>query len=82
MLTTLEALHRAVKIAEEARQEWDAAPSGMRAGKILIALSGGCPGYRRDIDEIHEVLKFARDRDWAIEQQRKHFDDAESGISK
>lgn len=50
------ALKRAVAIAEEARQEWDAAPSGMRAGKILIALSGGCPGYRKDVDEIHEAL--------------------------
>lgn len=59
MLTTKEALERAVKIADEARQEWDAAPQGMRAGKIIIALSGHLPGYRIDIDEIHAALKAA-----------------------
>jgi hypothetical protein len=52
-----EALERAIKVADEAREEWDKAPSGMRAGKILIALSGGCPGYRHDIDEIHAALR-------------------------
>lgn len=56
MIDLKTALQRAVKIADEAREEWDKAPSGMRAGKILIALSGGCPGYRKDIDEIHEAL--------------------------
>jgi hypothetical protein len=50
------ALQWAIKIAEEARQEWDAAPSGMRAGKLLIALSGNLKGYRTDIDAIHETL--------------------------
>ncbi len=52
----LEALKAAVKIANEARIEWDEAPNGMRAGKILIALAGGCPGYRADIDAIHAVI--------------------------
>lgn len=51
-----EALKHAVEIAEEAREEWDAAPSGMRAGKLLIALGGNCPGYRSDIDAIHAAL--------------------------
>ena len=55
-----EALQRAIKIADEAREEWDKAPSGMRAGKLLIALAGDCPGYRADIDEIHAALKSAR----------------------
>ena len=51
------ALRSAIKVAEEARVEWDEAPSGMRAGKILIALSGALPGYRADIDAIHAALK-------------------------
>lgn len=52
-----EALREAIKIAGEACREWDAAPSGiMRAGKLLIALSGGCKGYRADIDNIHATL--------------------------
>lgn len=56
MLTTAQALERAVKIADEASQEWDSAPAGMRAGKILLALAGHRPGYRADIDEIHDAL--------------------------
>lgn len=60
MLTIKQALERAIKIAGEAREEWDGAPAGMRAGKIIIALAGDCPGYRRDIDEIHETLAAAR----------------------
>lgn len=52
----LEALKEAVRIAELARLEWDRAPEGMRAGKLLIALAGGCPGYRADIDAIHAVI--------------------------
>lgn len=51
-----EALRTAIKIAGEARREWDAAPSGMKAGKLLIALSGGCKNYRVDIDHIHAAL--------------------------
>lgn len=60
MLTTKEALERAIKIAEEAATEWDAAPQGMRAGKILLALAGHRPGYRIDIDEIHKALAAAK----------------------
>lgn len=47
------ALETAVSVAAEARREWDAAPSGMKAGKLLIALSGELKGYRADIDAIH-----------------------------
>lgn len=61
MLTTAQALARAILVAEEARQEWDVAPAGMRAGKILCALSGRLPGYRADIDEIHTALAAAVD---------------------
>lgn len=50
------ALKKATEIAEEARQEWDAAPQGMRAGKLLIALGGFLIGYRGDIDLIHRAL--------------------------
>jgi hypothetical protein len=52
----LAALKAAVKIADEARDEWDAAPAGMRAGKILIALSGRLKRYRADIDAIHAAI--------------------------
>jgi hypothetical protein len=55
-------LNSAVKIAAEAQDEWDKAPSGMRAGKILIALAGGCPGYRADIDAIHAAIAKAEGR--------------------
>lgn len=63
MLTTKQALERAIMIAGEARREWDEAPSGMRAGKLLIALSGELPGYRADIDEIHTALAAAIEAD-------------------
>lgn len=46
----------AIRIAGEAAEEWDKAPSGMRAGKILLALAGHVPGYRRDTDEIHASM--------------------------
>lgn len=52
-----DALRSAIKIAEQAEIEWDAAPSGMRAGKILLALCGRVPGYRADTDAIHDVLQ-------------------------
>lgn len=55
----LSALMAARGVAEEARVEWDAAPSGMKAGKLLIALSGALPGYRADIDEIHAAISAA-----------------------
>jgi hypothetical protein len=54
---TRDALRAAILIAGQAQKEWDMAPDGMKAGKILIALAGGCPGYRADIDAIHSVLK-------------------------
>lgn len=50
------ALRSAIRVADEARDEGDAAPSHMRAGKLLIALSGNCRGYRADIDAIHAAL--------------------------
>jgi hypothetical protein len=53
------ALMLARSVAEEARVEWDQAPEGMRAGKLLIALSGALPGYRDDIDEIHATISSA-----------------------
>ncbi len=56
------ALRHAIEVAEEARVEWDEAPSGMRAGKLLIALTGGIPIYRADITEIHDVLARAESR--------------------
>jgi hypothetical protein len=58
----LEALKAAVRIAEEARRQWDAAPMGMRTGKLLIALAGGCKGYRHDIDAIHAAIAKAEGR--------------------
>jgi len=58
--TLEEALDAAVRIADEAREEWDKAPSGMRAGKILVALAGFAPGYRADIDAIHEARRLAK----------------------
>jgi hypothetical protein len=49
-------LRAAIKIADEAAEEWDKAPQGMRAGKILLALAGHRKGYRPDIDAIHALL--------------------------
>lgn len=54
--TLEEALRRMVAVANEARDQWDIAPSHMKAGKLLIALSGKLPGYRADIDAIHAAL--------------------------
>jgi hypothetical protein len=51
------ALHDAVLIANDAAEEWDTAPSGMKAGKILLALAGHNPRYRPDTDRIHATLK-------------------------
>lgn len=56
---SVEALREAIRIADEARNEWDMAPSGMKAGKLLIALSGHLPGYRADIDAIHAAINLA-----------------------
>jgi hypothetical protein len=47
-------LTAAIEVADQARDEWDTAPAGMKAGKILIALSGqALRGYRFDTDAIH-----------------------------
>lgn len=51
------ALESVVAVADYARDEWDKAPPGMRAGKILVALAGGAPGYRSDIDAIHALRR-------------------------
>jgi hypothetical protein len=56
------ALRSALAIAREAREEWDKAPSGMRAGKLLIALGEGLKGYRPETDAIHAVLAKATER--------------------
>jgi hypothetical protein len=55
----LAALKSAISIAAEAREEWDKAPNEMRAGKLLIALSGHLSGYRPDIDAIHAAVMAA-----------------------
>lgn len=57
MPEVFEALKHAVRIAGEAQKEWDAAPDGMKAGKLLIALAGGIPGYKYHTDLIHELIK-------------------------
>jgi hypothetical protein len=47
------ALCSAIAIANEAVTEWDRAPSSARPGKILMALAGHRPGYRKDTDLVH-----------------------------
>ncbi|CAM5404014.1 hypothetical protein AFEL58S_02080 [Afipia felis] len=56
----LAALETAIRVAEEARQEWDAGPSGMKAGKLLIALSDPTLKYRSDITTMHAALAKAK----------------------
>jgi hypothetical protein len=56
------ALTSAIAIAAEAVTEWDRAPSGARPGKILMALGGHLPGYRKDIDLVHAALYHATAR--------------------
>ena len=56
------ALETAIRVAGEARIEWDTAPNGMRAGKLLIALSDARVKYRADITEIHATLAAAKSR--------------------
>jgi len=56
------ALSMAIRVADEARIEWDTAPNGMRAGKLLIALSDARVKYRADITEIHATLAAAKSR--------------------
>jgi len=50
------ALTSAIAVANQAVTEWDRAPSGARPGKILMALAGHLPGYRKDTDLIHAAL--------------------------
>jgi hypothetical protein len=52
----LKALKTAIRIANEARIEWDRAPGGMKAGKLLISLSDPTLNYRADITEMHAAL--------------------------
>jgi hypothetical protein len=58
----VDALNAAVNIADEAAREWDAAPFGMKAGKLLLALAGHVKGYRADITAIHEAIAKAGGR--------------------
>lgn len=50
------ALEATLNVAEEARKEWDAAPQGMKAGKLLCALTDKNINYRADISAIHAAL--------------------------
>ncbi len=59
------ALTSAVAVANEAVTEWDRAPSGARPGKILMALAGHLPGYRKETDLIHAALYQATARNVA-----------------
>jgi hypothetical protein len=59
----LAALKAAISMADEVRDEWDKAPADMKAGKLLIALSGHLQGYRSDIDRIHAALRRAEGKD-------------------
>jgi hypothetical protein len=59
------ALTSAIAVADEAVTEWDRAPSGARPGKILMALAGHLPGYRKDTDLIHAALYHATARNVA-----------------
>jgi hypothetical protein len=59
----IRALDLAIKIAEDARKEWDEAPSSMKAGKILIAMIDPSLRYRHDITEMHEIRAFLKKED-------------------
>lgn len=51
-----EAIELAICIANEAANEWDAAPAGMKAGKILLSLAGQRKGYSDRADKVHAAL--------------------------
>lgn len=53
------AFHTAMKVASEARKEWDKAPDGMKAGKLLIALIDPRLHYRQDITDMHAAFSEA-----------------------
>lgn len=59
------ALQSAVEFADEAWAKWDA-DEDVRVGKMLVALSGGCPGYRPETDAIHETLRLSRCQSGAL----------------
>lgn len=59
--TLVAALEAALRIADEARKEWDRAPSTMKAGKLLIALTDPTLRYRADITAIHDALAAAKE---------------------
>lgn len=59
----MRAIDLAIKIAEEAREEWDKAPSGMKAGKLLIALIDPSLRYRDDITEMHNIRALLKKED-------------------
>jgi hypothetical protein len=55
-------------LAKEARAHWDLDRDAL-VGKILIALAGGAPSYRADIDEIRAALEPIADIDAAAEEK-------------
>jgi hypothetical protein len=50
------ALSSAIAIANEAVTEWDRAPASARPGKLLMALAGRAPGYRKETDLVHAAM--------------------------
>ena len=51
-----EVLATVPEIAAEAREAWDN-DNDSRVGKMLIAMGGGIPNYRADIERIHTALE-------------------------
>jgi len=49
-MTTLEKFET---ICAEIYERWD---KDMRSGKLLLALAGELPGYRKDVDEVRAAL--------------------------
>lgn len=56
----LNAFDTAMTVADQARIEWDEAPKGMKAGKLLIALTDAGFRYRADISEMHAAITEAK----------------------
>jgi hypothetical protein len=74
------ALTSAIAIADEAVTEWDRAPSGARPGKILMALAGRLPGYRKDTDLVHAALYNATARNVAaLKKEAPRLTDNDNG---
>lgn len=59
----IRALDIAIKVAEQAREEWDKAPATMKAGKLLIALIDPSLHYRDDITEMHNIRALLKKED-------------------